>query len=156
MAVNIQRTLILLKPDAVQRGLMGRIISRFEEVGLNIIAAKMLKMDDELAAKHYAVHKEKPFYKKLTSYITSGPVMALAIEGKNAIDLVRKLLGTTDGNKAAPGTIRGDFGRDFTLNLAHASDSPESAEYELALYFTNDDYTPWSYDIEKWMSHPDN
>ena len=156
MGSNIQRTLILLKPDTVQRGLMGRIISRFEEVGLNIIAAKMLKLDDELAAKHYAVHKEKPFYNKLTSYITSGPVMALAIEGKNAIDLVRKLLGSTDGNKSAPGTIRGDFGRDFTLNLAHASDSEESAEYELALYFTDDDYTPWAYDNEKWMSHPDN
>ncbi len=156
MPTEIQRTLVLLKPDTLQRGIAGKIISRFERVGLNIVACRMLRLDDALAAKHYAVHKGKPFYAKLTKYITSGPVIALAVEGKNAIALVRKLVGATDGNKAEPGTIRGDFGRDFTLNLVHASDSPESAEYELGLYFTENDFTTWSFDIEMWMSHPEN
>jgi nucleoside-diphosphate kinase len=156
MGNDHQRTLVLMKPDAVQRGLIGRIISRFEQVGLNIVACRMLHIDDELAAKHYAVHKDKPFYKKLTGFITSGPVMALAIEGNGAIDLVRKLIGPTDGATAPPGTIRGDFGRDLTLNLVHASDSPETAEYELALFFSDDDYTPWGFDIKHWMRHPEN
>ena len=151
-----ERTLVLIKPDAVQRGLIGEIIGRFERVGLNVIASKMLILDDELAAKHYAVHKGKPFYDKLVGYIKSGAVMALAIEGKGAIDLVRKIIGPTDGRKAPPGTIRGDFGRDLTNNLVHASDSPESAAYELPLFFKDSDYTPWTYDLEGWLSHPEN
>ena len=151
-----ERTLIILKPDSVQRGLIGTILSRFEQVGLNIVACKMLRIDDELAAKHYSVHEGKPFYEKLKAFITSNPVMVLAIEGKGAIELVRKIIGPTDGRKAPPGTIRGDFGRDHTLNLVHASDSPETAAYELALFFTEDDYTPWTYTNEHWIGHPDN
>jgi len=156
MNADNERTLVLLKPDAVQRGLIGTIISRFEQVGLNIVACRFLIMDNELAAKHYAVHKGKPFYEKLTRYITSGPVMALAVEGKGAIELVRKIIGPTDARQAPPGTIRGDFGRDLTMNLVHASDSPDSAAYELGLYFTDKDYISWEYALERWMRHPDN
>jgi len=156
MGNSKERTLVLIKPDGVQRGLIGTIISRFENVGLNIIACRFLIIDDALAGKHYAVHKGKPFYEKLTRYITSGPVMALAVEGKGAIELVRKLVGPTDGRQAPPGTIRGDFGRDLTMNLIHASDSPDSAEYELALYFTGKDYISWEYDFERWMCHAEN
>ena len=151
MTDDRQRTLILLKPDALQRGLIGRIIGRFEDVGLKLVACRVLQMDDEIASKHYAVHKEKPFYQSLKEYITSGPIMAMALEGDGAIELVRKILGPTDGRIAPPGTIRGDFGRDLTMNLAHASDSPESAEYEFGLYFSGEDTVAWEFELEKWM-----
>ncbi|MEW5825655.1 MAG: nucleoside-diphosphate kinase [Candidatus Bipolaricaulota bacterium] len=131
----MQRTLVLCKPDAVQRGLIGRIISRFEEKGLKIAGLKMLQIDEALAARHYAEHLEKPFYPELLAFITSSPVVALAVEGDNAVEVVRNLMGVTNPQKAGSGTIRGDFGLNLTMNLVHGSDSLASAQRELALFF---------------------
>ncbi len=141
----MQRSLVLLKPDCVERKLMGQLISRFEAKGLRIVAAKMLRVTPELARKHYAEHVSKPFYPGLEEFIISAPIMALAIEGLEAITVIRNLLGATSGLKAAPGTIRGDFSCSRQMNLVHASDSEESAARELALYFAANefcDYTP--------------
>jgi nucleoside-diphosphate kinase len=141
----MQRSLVLLKPDCVERKLMGQLISRFEAKGLQIVAAKMLRVTPELARKHYAEHVSKPFYPGLEEFIISAPIMALAIEGLEAITVIRNLLGATSGLKAAPGTIRGDFSCSRQMNLVHASDSEESAARELALYFAANefcDYTP--------------
>ncbi len=141
----MQRSLVLLKPDCVERKLMGQLISRFEAKGLRIVAAKMLRVTPELARKHYAEHVSKPFYPGLEEFIISAPIMALAIEGLEAITVIRNLLGATSGLKAAPGTIRGDFSCSRQMNLVHASDSEESAARELGLYFAADefcDYTP--------------
>ncbi|MEO1529219.1 MAG: nucleoside-diphosphate kinase [Planctomycetota bacterium] len=135
----MQRTLVLLKPDAVQRRLMGQLISRFESKGMNIVAMKMLQVTPELAKQHYAEHAEKPFYPGLESFITSAPIVAMAIEGLDVIEVVRAMLGATNGLKAAAGTIRGDFSSSRQMNLVHASDSPESAARELDLYFTADE-----------------
>lgn len=131
----MQRTLVLLKPDCVQRRLMGEIISRFESKGLNIVAMKMIRVTPELSQKHYAEHVEKPFYPSLEAFITSAPVVALAIDGLESVSVVREMLGATSGLKAAAGTIRGDFSSSRQMNLVHASDSPESAARELELYF---------------------
>ncbi|MDA8744137.1 nucleoside-diphosphate kinase [Rubripirellula amarantea] len=136
----MQRSLVLLKPDCVQRGLMGKVISRFEEKGLAIIAMKMIHVTPELSAKHYAEHAEKPFYPSLESFITSAPVLAMAIEGLEAITVIRDMLGATNGLKAAPGTIRGDFSSSRQMNLVHASDSEESAKRELDLYFSEGEF----------------
>lgn len=137
---SMQRTLVLLKPDAVQRRLMGEIISRFEAKGLNIVAMKMLRVTPELAKQHYAEHVEKPFYPSLEGFITSSPILALAIDGLQAIGVVREMLGATSGLKAAPGTIRGDFSSSQQMNLVHASDGPEAATRELSLYFDPNDF----------------
>lgn len=131
----MQRTLVLLKPDCVQRRLMGAIISRFEDKGLNIVAMKMIRVTPKMSQQHYAEHVEKPFYPSLESFITSAPVLAMAIDGLEVISVVREMLGATSGLKAASGTIRGDFSSSRQMNLVHASDSPESAERELELYF---------------------
>ncbi|TWU51810.1 nucleoside-diphosphate kinase [Rubripirellula reticaptiva] len=131
----MQRTLVLLKPDCVQRALMGKIISRFEEKGLSIVAMKMLHVTPEMSREHYAEHVEKPFYPSLEEFITSAPVVAMAIDGLDVISVVRELLGATSGLKAAAGTIRGDFSGSRQMNLVHASDSPESATRELKIYF---------------------
>ncbi|MGB7324281.1 MAG: nucleoside-diphosphate kinase [Rubripirellula sp.] len=131
----MQRTLVLLKPDCVQRALMGKIISRFEEKGLSIVAMKMLHVTPEMSREHYAEHVEKPFYPSLEEFITSAPVVAMAIDGLDVISVVRELLGATSGLKAAAGTIRGDFSGSRQMNLVHASDSPESAARELKIYF---------------------
>lgn len=131
----LERSLVLLKPDCVERRLMGQIIARFEAKGLNIIGAKLLRVTPELSKQHYAEHVSKPFYKSLEDFITSAPIMALAIEGLEAIRVIRDMLGATNGLKAAPGTIRGDFSSSRQMNLVHASDSPESAARELSLYF---------------------
>jgi nucleoside-diphosphate kinase len=131
----MQRTLVLLKPDCVQRRLMGTVISRFENKGLNIVAMKMLQVTPELSAQHYAEHVKKPFYPSLEAFITSAPVVAMAVEGLEAVSVVRDMLGATSGLKAAAGTIRGDYSSSRQMNLVHASDSVESAERELALYF---------------------
>ena len=131
----LQKSLVLLKPDCVERRLMGQIIARFEAKGLNIVAMKMLRVTPELAKQHYAEHVEKPFYPSLEKFITSAPIVAMAIEGLDVIRLIRDMLGATNGLNAAPGTIRGDFSSSRQMNLVHASDSPESAERELALYF---------------------
>lgn len=136
----MQRSLVLLKPDCVQRKLMGQIISRFEAKGLRIVAMKMLRITPELAKQHYAEHVSKPFYPGLEAFITSAPVVALAVEGLEAITVIRNLLGATSGLKAAPGTIRGDFSCSRQMNLVHASDGEEAAARELELYFDPSDF----------------
>jgi len=135
----MQRTLVLLKPDSVQRRLMGQIISRFEDKGLNIIAMKMIRVTPELSRQHYAEHVEKPFYPSLESFITSAPVVAMVVEGLEVVTVVREMLGATSGLKAAAGTIRGDFSSSRQMNLVHASDSEESAAREVDLYFNADE-----------------
>ena len=130
-----QRTLVLVKPDGVKKGLTGEIISRLEKKGLKIAAMRMLQMDKALARKHYAVHDGKPFFAGLVDFITSGPVVAVVVEGEKSVEVVRKLMGETDPVKAAPGTIRGDYGLDIGENLIHGSDSEENARTEIALFF---------------------
>jgi len=130
-----QRTLVLVKPDGVKKGLTGEIISRLEKKGLRITAMRMLQMDKAMARKHYAVHDGKPFFAGLVDFITSGPIVAVVVEGDKSVEVVRKLMGETDPVKAAPGTIRGDFGLDIGENLIHGSDSEENARTEIALFF---------------------
>jgi nucleoside-diphosphate kinase len=141
---NVERTLALVKPDGVRRGLVGEILTRFERKGLKIVAAKMLRVTPELAERHYAEHKGKPFYPGLVAHITSAPVIALALEGRSAIAVVRSLTGATNPQTAAPGTIRGDLGLGITPNLVHASDSNESAARELSLFFRPEEYLTYS------------
>ena len=129
-----QRTLVLVKPDGVKKGLTGEIISRLEKKGLKIAAMRMLQMDKALARKHYAVHDGKPFFAGLVDFITSGPIVAVVVEGEKSVEVVRKLMGETDPVKAAPGTIRGDYGLDIGENLIHGSDSEENAQVEIALF----------------------
>lgn len=131
----MERTLILVKPDGVKRGLIGEIVGRFERKGLEISALRMLSFDDELVAKHYEAHVEKPFFPALKEFIMSGPVVAMIVSGDEAIALCRKLMGATKYTEAEPGTIRGDYAFSMTENLVHGSDSPEAAEREIALYF---------------------
>jgi nucleoside-diphosphate kinase len=135
-----ERTLVLLKPDAVRRGLAGKILHRLERKGLTVVAARLLAVTPELAGRHYFEHKGKPFYDGLVQHITSGPVLALAIEGRAAISVVRLLIGATNPQTAAPGTVRGDLAIALTPNLIHASDSAASAERELKLFFRTDEY----------------
>jgi nucleoside-diphosphate kinase len=132
----MQCSLVLLKPDCVQRRLMGEVIGRFEAKGLNIVAMKMLRVTPELARQHYAEHVQKPFYPALEKFITSAPIVAMAVEGLEVVRVIREMLGATSGLKAAPGTIRGDFSSSRQMNLVHASDSEESAARELELYFS--------------------
>jgi nucleoside-diphosphate kinase len=130
------RTLVLVKPDGVRRGLIGEIVSRMEKKGLKIVALRMLQMDEALARRHYAVHQGKPFFNDLVDFITSGPVVAMLLEGEQAVDVVRTMMGDTDPKKSAPGTIRGDFGMDIGQNLIHGSDSDENARKEIDLFFS--------------------
>ena len=141
---NVERTLVLVKPDGVKRGLVGEIVTRLERKGLKILAAKTVRVTPELAQRHYAEHQGKPFYPALIQHITSGPIVALALEGRSAIAVVRTLTGATNPQTAAPGTIRGDFGLGITANLIHASDSAESAARELDLYFRAEDLLAYS------------
>jgi nucleoside-diphosphate kinase len=141
---NVERTFVLVKPDGVRRGLVGEIVSRFERKGLKVVAARMLRVTPELAQRHYAEHQGKPFYAALIQHITSGPVVALALEGRSAISVVRLLTGATNPQTAAPGTVRGDLALGLTPNLIHASDSVESAARELSLYFTPEEYLAYS------------
>ena len=129
-------TFVMVKPDGVRRGLVGEVVRRFEEKGLRIRALKLIQVSPELAAAHYAEHREKPFYGELVSFITSGASVPMVLEGREAVVVARTLMGATDPAKAAPGTIRGDFGLAITENIVHGSDSPESAEREIALYFS--------------------
>ena len=148
----MQRTLVLFKPDAVQRNLVGAILSRFESKGLKIVALKLRQFPRPLIEEHYSVHKERPFYAGLVDYMTSGPVIALALEGVDAIEVTRLLMGATNARKAAPGTIRGDLGMSFSNNLVHGSDSPEAAAKELALFFPEDEETvAWTPSNLEWM-----
>jgi nucleoside-diphosphate kinase len=140
----LERTLVVVKPDGVKRGLIGEIVGRIERKQLRIAAARLLKVTPELAARHYAEHAGKPFYPGLVEHITSGPVLALAVEGRSAIAVVRLLVGATNPATAAPGTIRGDLALAITPNLIHASDAPASAERELALYFGPADYQAYA------------
>jgi len=131
----VPRTLVLVKPDGVQRGLTGEIISRLEKKGLKIVALRMLQMDKAMARRHYAVHEGKPFFPGLVDFITSGPIVAVVVEGERAVEVVRQMMGDTDPIKAASGTIRGDFGLDIGQNLIHGSDSEENARKEISLFF---------------------
>jgi len=148
---TMQRTLILLKPDAMQRGLAGEIISRLERRGLRIAAMRMLRVDEDLASRHYAEHTEKPFYRTLVEFITSSPIIAAVIEGPNAVELVRSTMGATDPRNAASGTIRGDYALYITQNLIHGSDSQESAAREIALYFDETEIHSYPRDIDRWV-----
>ena len=147
----METTLIILKPDAVQRGLMGRIISRFEEKGLQIVGAKMMRISAELAQKHYESHEGKPFYEGLVRFMTSSPVLVLGIRGMGAITICRSMMGATFGSNAEPGTIRGDFGVSNSFNLIHGSDSPEAAKHELGLFFSSEDLLDWDRAGEGWI-----
>ncbi len=133
-----ERTFVLLKPDSVARGLIGEILSRIEEKGLKIIAMKLVKMDADSAGELYSIHKGKKFYNKLIEYVTSGPVVAMVVEGINAVVLLRKIVGATDPDKAEKGSIRGDYGTDITINLIHASDSLGTAKKEMNIFFKPD------------------
>jgi nucleoside-diphosphate kinase len=135
----MERSLVLIKPDAMQRGLAGIIISRLENLGLKLVAIKMLHPDKALAQRHYAVHKGKPFYDSLVNYISSAPIIACVFEGKQAVEVIRKAMGATDPAKAEAGTIRGDFGLDIERNTIHGSDSVATAEEEIRLFFTEDE-----------------
>ncbi len=139
----IERTLVLIKPDGVRRGLIGEIISRFERKGLRIVAMKMMRMSRSQAMEFYSVHADKPFYKDLVEFITSGPIVAMILEGDSAISVVRNMIGATDGRKAAPGTIRGDFALSIQENVVHASDSPESYEREYKIVFSENDFVSY-------------
>ena len=147
----METSLIILKPDAVQRGLMGRIISRFEEKGLQIVGAKLMHISHELAAKHYADHASKPFYPGLVKFMTSSPVLVLAIRGNGAVTICRNLMGATFGSKAAGGTIRGDFGVSNSFNLIHGSDSPEAAVRELGLFFKDGEVLDFARAGDAWV-----
>lgn len=149
---QVSRTLILIKPDAVQRGLVGAIISRIEARGLKIVGMKLLQVDQALAHKHYAAHVGKPFFPGLVSFITSSPIVALAVQGENAVEVMRQMMGATDPAKAAPGTIRADFGLAIGRNVIHGSDSAESAQTELALYFKPNELVDWPRDTERWIT----
>lgn len=147
-----ERTLVLLKPDTLQRGLVGAIIARLEGRGLQIVGMKLVQMSRELARRHYAAHEGKPFLPGLIEFITSGPVVALVFQGKRAVAVVRESMGATDPAKAAPGTIRGDLGLEIGRNLVHGSDSPEAAEREVGLFFAPGELLVWRRDVEGWVT----
>src|SRR3954471_9651892 len=151
----MERTLVLLKPDCVQRCLMGRVISRFEEKGLNIIAMKMMRVTPELAKKHYEEHVKKDWYPVLEGFITGGPIVAAIVEGLEVIRVVREMLGATSGLKAAAGTIRGDFSSSRQMNLVHASDGPEAAAREMELYFKKEEICANEPTIRPWLRAAD-
>ena len=150
-----ERTLVLVKPDGVQRLLAGRIIARYEERGLKIVGLKLVQVDRELAERHYAIHREKPFFGGLVDFITSGPLVALALEGPNAIVIVRAINGATRPHEAAPGTIRGDFAIETAQNIVHASDSAETAAFELDLWFAPDELLAYERDVDRWVLAPE-
>lgn len=151
----MERTLVLLKPDCVQRRLMGKILSRFEEKGLNVIGLKMLQVTPELAKTHYAEHVKKPFYPGLEAFITASPIVAMVVEGLEVIRVVRDMLGATSGLKAAAGTIRGDYSSSRQMNLVHASDGPEAAAKEIALYFKPEEILPYEPTLVGWFKAGD-
>lgn len=148
----MERTLVIVKPDGVQRGLIGDIITRLERRGLKIVGLKMMQISRELAARHYGVHQGKPFYDGLVSYITSSPVVVMAVEGKKAIEMVRQTMGKTNPLDAAPGTIRADLAVDIGRNLVHGSDGAQTAEFELGLFFKPDELVSWERSVEPWVS----
>lgn len=145
-----ERTLVLVKPDGVQRQLAGRIIGRFEDRGLKIVGLKLVQADRHLAERHYAAHRERPFFASLLEFMTSRPLVAIALEGPNVISIVRAMVGATRPNEANPGTIRGDFALETAQNLVHASDGPETATAELALWFRAEDLVSYEREIDRW------
>ncbi len=147
----MERSLVLIKPDAIQRGLAGVIISRLERRGLKIIAMKMLHMDKALAQRHYAIHQGKPFFNDLVAFIISSPIIAAVFEGEKAVEAIRQTMGATDPAKASPGSIRGDFGLDIQQNLVHGSDSAENAVKEISLFFKPEEILDYKRDIDKWV-----
>ena len=147
----MERTLIIIKPDAVQRGLIGPIIDRLERRGLRLAAMRLLAITPELAARHYAIHKGKPFYDGLIEFITSGPVVAAVVEGRDAINIVRNTMGATNPADAGPGTIRGDFGLEIGRNLVHGSDGPETAAYEIPLFFNENEIVSYWRAVDDWI-----
>ena len=151
----MERTLVLLKPDCVQRRLAGQIISRFEEKGLNIIAMKMLRVTPELSKRHYAEHVSKPFYPGLEKFITASPIVAMVVEGLEVIRVVREMLGATSGLKAAAGTIRGDYSSSRQMNLVHASDGADAAQREIGLYFQQSEILPYEPTLIEWFKAGD-
>ena len=150
--LEMERSLVLVKPDAVQRGLAGVIISRLERRGLKIVAMKMLHMDEKLAHRHYAVHKGKAFFNDLVEFITSSPIIAAVFEGERAVEIIRQTMGATDPAKASAGTIRGDFGLDIEHNLVHGSDSIENAEKEISLFFSPEEILDYPKEIDRWVT----
>lgn len=151
----MERTLVLLKPDCVQRRLMGRILTRFEDKGLNVIAAKLMRVTPELSRKHYAEHVQKPFYPGLEAFITGAPVLAMVLEGLEVIRVVREMLGATSGLKAAAGTIRGDYSASRQMNLVHASDGAEAAAREIGLYFRAEELCAYEPTLTPWFKAGD-
>lgn len=151
----IERTLVLIKPDGVQRQLVGRILDRYEERGLKITGLKLVHVDRDLAERHYAAHREKPFFDGLVEFITSAPLVAVALDGPNAIAVVRAINGATRPHEAAPGTIRGDYALETAQNIVHASDGPDAATTELALWFDADELLDYERDIDRWVLAPE-
>ena len=147
----MERTLVLVKPDGVERGLIGEVVSRLERRGLRLVAAKFMQVSKQLAETHYAIHKGKPFYEGLISYITSAPVMAMVWEGPNAVAAVRQTMGSTRPTEAAPGTLRHDFALEVGRNLTHASDEPANGEKEVALWFHSDELVNWTREVDRWI-----
>ena len=150
-----ERTLVLIKPDAVQRLLAGRILARYEDRGLKLVALKLMRVSPELAERHYAVHREKPFFRGLVDFITSAPLVAAVLEGPNAIAIVRAMNGATRPHEAAPGTIRGDLAVETAQNLVHASDGPDTAAIELALWFSPEELQAYDRDVDRWVLAPE-
>ena len=147
----MERTLVIIKPDAVQRGLIGEIVTRFERRGLRIAALKLIHIDEALARRHYAIHEGKPFYEPLIRYITSSPVVVTVLEGNDAIEIVRRTMGATNPTEATPGTIRADFSLEIGRNLVHGSDGPETAAFEVPLFFTEDEILSYGRDTDRWI-----
>ncbi|MEX1170220.1 MAG: nucleoside-diphosphate kinase [Chloroflexota bacterium] len=149
-----ERTLVLIKPDGVQRQLVGRILARYEARGLKVVGLKLVQVDQGLAERHYEAHREKPFFAGLVEFITSAPLVALALDGPNAIAVVRAINGATRPHEAAPGTIRGDFALETGQNIVHASDGPDAAATELALWFRDDELVDYDRDVDRWVLAP--
>jgi nucleoside-diphosphate kinase len=147
----IQKTFLMVKPDGVQRSIIGEVISRFEKKGFQLVGAKLMHISQELAETHYGEHKEKPFFGELVKFITSGPVFAMVWEGENVISVSRQMVGKTNPQEALPGTIRGDYGLIVDKNIIHGSDSPESAEREISLFFESEELTFYKKDADDWI-----
>ena len=150
--MDIERTFVMIKPDGVQRGLIGEIIARFEKKGIKLVAMKLVTVSRDLAEKHYGVHKGKPFFEPTVKYITSSPVVAMVLEGVNAIDMVRGMMGKTNPQEAAMGTIRGDYGQFIGRNIVHGSDGPETAAFEINLWFTPKEISSYKRIDEAWLT----
>lgn len=148
----MERTLVIIKPDGVQRGLIGPILTRLERRGLRFAAMKLMQITPELAARHYAIHEGKPFYEPLIVFITSGPVVVAVVEGNDAIDIVRKTMGATNPAEAEPGTIRADFGLEIGRNLVHGSDGPDTAAIEVPLFFSEDEILSYQRAVDGWIN----